>query len=62
MLVSTEYLVLSCLVEPFLLLLNQLCELIAVDPVLLDDLRRVHLVVESVVLSLAVQETRRIVF
>ena len=62
MLVSTEYLVLSCLVEPFLLLLNQLCELIAVDPVLLDDLRRVHLVVESVVLSLAVQKTRRIVF
>ena len=59
---STEYLVLSCLVEPFFLLLNQLCELIAVDPVLLDDLRRVHLVVESVVLSLAVQKTRRIVF
>ena len=56
-----EKFLLGCLVEPFLLLINQLRQFVAVDPILLDDLRRVHLVVESVMLSLAVQAARAVV-
>ena len=49
------------LVEPFFLLVDQLRQFVGIDPVLFYDLRRVHLVIESVMLSFAIQATRCIV-
>jgi len=46
--------------QPLFLLLDQLGKLVAVHPVLLYDLRRMHLVVKSVVFRLAVLVTGRI--
>ena len=37
------------------MLVDELGELVAIDPVLLHDLRRMHLVIKSIVLSLAIQ-------
>ena len=39
----------------------QLCQFVAVDPVLFYDLRRVHLVVKGVMLSFAIQATHCII-
>ena len=39
------------------MLVDELGELVAIDPVLLHDLRRMHLVIKSIVLSLAIQVT-----
>ena len=60
-LMAAEDFVLHGLFKPLLLLLDQLGQLIAVDPIFLDDLCRVHLVIESIMLSLTVQKTRRII-
>ena len=51
---TSEDSLLLVLIQPFLLLLDQLDKLVAVDPVFLHNLRRVHPVVESIVLSFAV--------
>ena len=57
---AAKYLVLGFRVQPLLLLFYELCELVAVYPVLLSDFCRMHLVVEQVVLGLAVVQALRI--
>jgi hypothetical protein len=46
--------------QPLLLLLDQLSKFVAVHPVFLHDLRRVHLVVKGIVFRFAVLVTTRI--
>lgn len=52
----TKDLSLSLLVKPFTLLLDQLCQLVTIDPVFLNYFCWMHLVVKIFMLSLAVQD------
>ena len=57
----TKHLHWSGLIQPFLLQINQLRQFIAINPVLLHDFSRVHLVVKCVMLCLTVQATQSII-